>query len=120
MPTLGHLRLTAKLRSLAIILAIPPILAASGAQALQCTAGTIKFHKDDGIQRCVIDANHRLYTAKEQPIDCLAGHAVTLHPSGKLESCHISGTHVVLGMPCSGPARIELDEVGGLRGCTPE
>ena len=102
---------------LALISMIPLVLAGSGAQALQCMAGTIKFHKDDGIQRCVIDANHRIYTAKNQPIDCVAGHTVTLHPSGKLESCQIDKIHVVVGMSCAGPARIVLGENGGLRNC---
>ena len=104
---------------MAIIL-LPLIGFSSEAHALQCTAGTIKFHEGGGILRCVIDADHRLYTAKDQPIDCIAGHAVTLHPSGELESCRIGETHVVLGVPCPGPAGIELDETGALRGCTSE
>ena len=102
------------------IIMLPLVTFGASAQALQCTAGTIKFHDGGGIQRCVIDANHRIYTARNQPIDCTAGHAVTLHASGKLESCRIGKTHVVTGIPCFGPARIELDEIGRLHGCTSE
>lgn len=106
-------------RQVAVIV-LPLVAFGSSAQALQCTAGTIKFHDGGGIQRCVIDANHRLYSARDQPIDCIAGHAVTLHASGNLKSCRIGKAHVIIDMPCSGPAWIELDDVGGLRGCTPE
>ena len=108
----------ARRRRWAFVIAAAAVLSINaGAHALQCAAGTIKFHDDGGIQRCVIDAHHRIYSAKNQPIDCIAGHAVWLYPDGKLESCQISENHVVLGMPCMGPARIELDETGVLRDC---
>lgn len=96
------------------------VTATSGANALQCAAGTIKFHPDGGIQQCVIDANHRLHTAMGEPVDCTAGHAVALYASGKLKSCHIVETHAVQAKSCAGPARIELDEAGMLRSCRAE
>tara|TARA_A100001037_G_scaffold303470_1_gene337562 strand:+ start:7150 stop:7509 length:360 start_codon:yes stop_codon:yes gene_type:complete len=115
----GNMKGAPRWRQVAFVALMASLLSPT-ADAMQCSAGTIKFHQDGGIQRCVIDAHHRLFKAKEQPIDCIAGHTVTLFANGKLESCRIRDTHVVLGMPCSGPARIELDEIGALRGCLSE
>jgi hypothetical protein len=97
--------------------ALAVLALASPAEALQCHVGTFTFYPEGGIKSCRIEADHQFWTDKGDRLVCSAGHMVTQYPDGELESCTITRAFTFGGETCDGPARVELNPDGSLKGC---
>lgn len=93
------------------------LLFAPEAGALQCGAGTIRYHPDGDIESCQIEADHEFRTGQGYWITCRAGTIVRQHLGGALKSCVIGKPQAFGGVQCPAAARVRFTPDGSLEGC---
>ncbi len=84
---------------------------------LNCNPG-VEFYPDGGgIRRCVLNGEHKLYTAAGFKVICAHGKPLTQHLDGALRSCGIEKVHSFDGQRCEPPAEVVFSPDGRLRAC---
>ena len=83
---------------------------------VNCNPG-IEFYDQGPLKRCNLNGNHRLYTVRGDVVVCADGHPLVQFLDGRLQSCTLADTSVIVGERCEAPARVELASDGSLRSC---
>ncbi len=86
---------------------------------LNCNVG-IEFYPSGGIKSCMLNGNHRIYTARGQPLTCADGHVLVQYPDGKLKSCVLAESVTFDTVRCDRLSRVELGSDGAVKKCEPE
>ncbi|GMQ89860.1 MAG: hypothetical protein BMS9Abin10_0195 [Gammaproteobacteria bacterium] len=92
------------------------LLGASAAAQLNCNVG-VQFYPGGGIESCNLNGDHRLYTARGQPLTCLNGRRLVQYPDGRLKSCTLAQPVNFEARPCARLSVVQLDPDGKLKKC---
>lgn len=84
---------------------------------LNCNAGVEYYPDGGGIERCVLNGHHTLYTARGLEVICADGKTLTQYPDGALQSCSIEKVHTFDGVRCEPFSEVTFEPDGSLREC---
>jgi hypothetical protein len=85
---------------------------------LNCNVGVQYYPDGGGIERCVLNGEHTLYTGRRLEVICADGKPLTQYPDGALQSCSIEKRHVFDGVRCEPPSEVAFEADGRLRSCS--
>ena len=92
------------------------VFSAAALAELNCNVG-IEFYPNDGIKRCNLNGNDRIYTAQGQGLTCVDGHMLVQYPDGKLKVCTIAIPLAFDSKHCDALSQIKLGPKGNIKKC---
>ncbi len=99
------------------VLAALLLMALPSAAQLNCNAGVEYYPDGGGIERCVLNGHHTLFTAKGLKVTCADGTALTQYRDGALKSCEIDKRHSFDSTLCEPQSEVTFEPDGRFRAC---
>ena len=104
------------MRAAVTVLALVGSGAGAASAQVNCNVG-VDFYPGGAIRSCTLNGDHRIHTARGEPLTCANGHGVTLYENGRLQSCVLARPLTSGSLHCEAGRRVELGPDGDLTGC---